>query len=169
MDFSNGLRRGIPGKKACSSRDVRGKPHVRPRWLGTPVEVPSQGQYFLVVEDDDAIRRAIGRAAEGILEVRFATTGQEALEAVRGPLPRFVLLDFVLPDMDGLQILVRLRAEPRCRALPVVIFSSLRDERRRQQTLSAGADEWVAKPDHPTQLRDAVRALLGRWGAPTPP
>jgi twitching motility two-component system response regulator PilH len=129
------------------------------------VEEPVQGHFVLVVEDDDAIRRAVGRAANGLIGVRFATTGKEALEALRGPLPRFVLLDFVLPDLDGLQVLRRLRAEPRCGALPVIIFSSLRDERRRQQALSEGADAWVAKPDHPEQLRQAVQDLVRRWGA----
>lgn len=128
------------------------------------MEVPVQGPFFLVVEDDEVIRRAVGRAAKGLMDLRFATTGQEALEALRGPLPSFVLLDFALPDMDGLQVLRLLRAKPGCGALPVIIFSSLRDEERRQQTLAAGANEWVAKPDHPTQLRDAVRTLLARWG-----
>ena len=123
--------------------------------------------FFLAVEDDDAIRRAIGKAADGVLGVRFATTGQEALRALRGPLPRFVLLDFGLPDMDGLQVLRQVRADPRCAALPVVVFSSLRDERRRSDTLAAGADDWVAKPDHPAELRQAVRALCARWGAPS--
>ena len=132
----------------------------------SPVEAPSLEPFFLVVEDDDAIRRAIGRAAKGVLDVRFASTGEEALEALRGPLPTFVLLDFVLPDMDGLQVLRRLRAEPRCGALPVVVFSSLRDERRRSDTLSAGANDWVAKPDHPAELRQAVRDLCARWGSP---
>ena len=128
------------------------------------MEAPLLEPFFLVVEDDATIRRAIGRAVGGVLDARFATTGLEALEALRGPLPRFVLLDFVLPDMDGLQVLRRLRADPRSRGLPVVIFSSLRDERRRQQTLAAGADAWMPKPDHPTELRKTVQALCAQWG-----
>lgn len=122
--------------------------------------------FVLVVEDDDAIRRAIGRAVGGVLDARFATTGHEALEALRGPLPSFVLLDFALPDMDGLEVLRRLRADPRSRALPVVIFSSLGDEQRRRRTLDAGADAWVPKPDHPVELRKAVQALCAQWGRP---
>lgn len=128
------------------------------------VDALASEPFFLVVEDDDAIRRAIGRAADGLVGVRFAPTGRDALEALRGPLPAFVLLDFVLPDMDGLQVLRRLRAEPGWAGLPVVIFSSLRDERRREQALAEGADDWVAKPDHPSELREAVRALCSRWG-----
>lgn len=121
-----------------------------------------------MVEDDAAIRRAIGRAAGGVLDARFATTGLEALDALRGPRPTFVLLDFVLPDMDGLEILRRLRADSRLHGLPVIIFSSLRDEGRRQRTLAAGADAWVSKPDHPTELRKTVQALCAQWGRPSP-
>ena len=134
--------------------------------LGGWVDASLPGPFFLVVEDDDAIRRAIGKAADGLLDVRFAQNGQEALEALRGPLPSFVLLDFVLPDLDGLQVVRRLRADPRWAACPVIIFSSLRDERRRKDTLSAGANDWVAKPDHPAELRQAVRSLCARWGPP---
>lgn len=135
--------------------------------IAGPVDALAPEPFFLVVEDDEAIRRGIGRAAKGVLPVRFAPTGQEALSALSGPLPRFVLLDFVLPDMDGLQVLRRLRADPRCAGLPVVIFSSLTDEGRRQQTLAAGADAWVAKPDHPEELRRAVQGLCARWGTPS--
>lgn len=132
-----------------------------------PVDALPRQPFFLVVEDDDAIRRAIGRAAQGVLDVRFAPTGQEALDALQGPLPLFVLLDFVLPDMDGLQVLRRLRSDPRCTPLPVIIFSSLQDEGRRRQTLAAGANAWVAKPDHPAELRDAVHGLCAQWGRPS--
>jgi twitching motility two-component system response regulator PilH len=135
--------------------------------IAGPVEALATEPFFLVVEDDEVIRRGIGRAANGGLAVRFAPTGQEALDALRGPLPRFVLLDFGLPDMDGLQVLRRLRADPRCGSLPVIIFSSLRDDARRQQTLAAGADAWVAKPDHPEELRQAVQGLCARWGNPS--
>jgi len=122
--------------------------------------------FFLAVEDDEDIRRAIAKAARGVLEVRFARTGGEALEALRGPLPRFVLLDFVLPDMDGLALLRQVRADARCATLPIVVFSSLQDERRRKQTLAAGANDWVTKPDDPQGLREAVRAQCARWGQP---
>jgi CheY-like chemotaxis protein len=119
--------------------------------------------FFLAVEDDGAIRRSIAKAADGLLGVRFAATGGEAIAALRGPLPRFVLLDFVLPDMDGLQVLRHLRADPRWAALPVVVFSSMQDARRRAEALAAGASDWVTKPDRPAELRDAVRAQCQRW------
>lgn len=123
--------------------------------------------HFLVVEDDAVIRRAVGRAARGLLEPRFAETATAALDALRaGPLPRFVLLDFVLPDGDGLQVLRQVRADPRLSAVPVVMFSSQQDPAKAQQTMQAGAQAWVRKPDDPHELREAVRAICLEWGGP---
>lgn len=123
--------------------------------------------HVLVVEDDAVIRRAVGRAARGLMEVRFADSATAALDALRaGPLPRFVLLDFVLPDGDGLQVLRQVRADPRFSGVPVVMFSSLLDPSKAQQTMQAGAQAWVHKPDDPHQLREAVRALCLEWGGP---
>lgn len=126
-------------------------------------------QHFLVVEDDPIIRRAVGRGARGLMEARFAESGQAALEALRQqPLPRFVLLDYMLPDLNGLEVLRRLRADPRCGDLPVLMFSSLEDPARIQQTLQSGADAWVPKPDDPVRLRDLVRSLCIEWGGAQP-
>jgi phage tail-like protein len=130
--------------------------------VGTPV-------HFLVVEDDAVIRRAVGRAARGLMEVRFAETATAAMDALRaGPLPRFVLLDFVLPDGDGLQVLRQVRADPRFSSVPVVMFSSLQDPSKAQLTMQAGAQAWVRKPDDPHELREAVRTLCMEWGGPAP-
>lgn len=108
------------------------------------------------------------RAADGVLEARVAETGQQAIEALAGPeLPLFVLLDFRLPDMDGIQVVRRLRSDPRCRSLPVVVFSSVQDPRRIQQTLEAGADAWVPKPNDPAALRETVRTLCQKWAGAT--
>lgn len=123
--------------------------------------------HFLVVEDDAVIRRAVDRAARGLMEARFAESVTAALDALRsGPLPRFVLLDYVLPDGDGLHVLRQLRADARFASVPVVMFSSLQDPHKAQQTLAAGAQAWVRKPDDPHDLREAVRALCLEWGGP---
>ncbi|MHB1261768.1 MAG: response regulator [Thermoplasmatota archaeon] len=126
--------------------------------------MPATPEHFLAVEDDEVIRRAIGRGANGLLEPRFAETGKAALDALGGELPRFVLLDYMLPDMDGLQVLRRLRSDARWARLPIVMFSSVKDPARIQATLEAGADAWVPKPDDPEALRDAVRRLCTQWG-----
>ena len=120
-----------------------------------------------MVEDDPIIGRAVGRAADGVLPARLAKTGAEAIAALLDrPLPRFVLLDFRLPDMDGLQVLRHLRADPDCRSLPVIFFSSLQDRELIERTLAAGANDWIPKPDDPRSLHNTVRDLCQRWGKP---
>lgn len=131
--------------------------------------LPPPAAHFLVVEDDPIIGRAVCSAADGVLVPRLAQTGGQALTALLDrPLPRFVLLDFRLPDMDGLQVLRRLRADPECRQLPVIVFSSLQDRERIERTLAAGADDWVLKPDDPGSLQRTVRQLCERWGVQDP-
>ena len=123
--------------------------------------------YLLVVEDDPVIGPAVCAAAQALLPARLAQTGAQAIAALRErPLPRFVLLDFRLPDMDGLQVLKAVRADPACRALPIILFSSLTDPAAIERTLAAGADAWVTKPDDPPSLRRLVLELCQRWGSP---
>jgi CheY-like chemotaxis protein len=124
------------------------------------------GRVCLVVEDDAIIRNAIGRAMGSLVEPRFAENGEQALEQLATPvLPQFVLLDFLLPDCTGLDIVESMRADPRLHDVPVIIFSSLDAPERRQQALAAGANDWVAKPDEPAHLVKTVQQLCQRWGS----
>lgn len=119
----------------------------------------------LLVEDDQVLQRAIVRAARGVADVVVAGTGREGLaHAEAGLVPCVVLLDFALPDIDGIQVLRALRARPGLDGVPIVLFSSLRDPARRIEALAAGAVDWVDKPDEPTALRDVVRALCETYG-----
>lgn len=119
---------------------------------------------ILAVEDDAVVQRGIARAVGGEASVGFAGTGAAALQALAGgALPAFVLLDFVLPDMDGIQVLRRLRAEARTRFVPVVMFSSVRDARRVEEALAAGANSWVVKRDDPQAFADCIRAVCRYW------
>lgn len=120
---------------------------------------------LLLVEDDPVLQRAIVRAAHGVATVVVAGTGREGLAHVAaGMSPCVVLLDFVLPDLDGIQVLRALRARPGLQGVPIVLFSSLRDPARRREALAAGAADWVEKPDDPVALRDVVRGLCARYG-----
>lgn len=118
----------------------------------------------LLVEDDPVLQRAIVRAAKGVADVVVAATGREGLACAEAGLhPSVVLLDFVLPDIDGIQVLRALRARPDLNDVPVVLFSSLRDAAVRRQALAAGATDWVDKPDDPSALQDIVRKLCAKY------
>lgn len=122
------------------------------------------GSQVLLVEDDPVLQRAIRRAAAGVADIAVTGTGSEGLAWLETrPLPSVVLLDFMLPDLDGIGVLRALRARPLLRHLPVVLFSSLHDPRRREEALEAGATEWVDKPDDPATLRHVVRTLCAKY------
>ena len=131
---------------------------------------------ILLVEDnadDEALTlRALNKSkvANTIVVVR---DGAEALDylfcsgayADRNPLdlPQVILLDLKLPKVDGLEVLRRLRAEPRTHMLPVVILTSSKEEQDLVNAYSSGANSYVRKPVDFNQFVDAIRQLGLYW------
>ena len=78
--------------------------------------------------------------------VQFVTSGSAALEYLHRPaLPGLVLLDVSMPEMDGLEVLERMRSEPELAALPVVMYTALSDEKRRNRAMELGASDYLVK------------------------
>ena len=120
-----------------------------------------------LVEDDDSIRELVlytlhttGFEAEGF---RNAADFWQALEK---ELPQLVLLDIMLPDEDGLQILKRLRAGAETADLPVMMLTAKSSEYDRVVGLDSGADDYMPKPFGMMELVSRVRALLRRAAKP---
>jgi len=102
----------------------------------------------LIVEDDPDVVALVERWLERDGHaVEHVVDGAAALEALRrDPLPRLVLLDVMLPKMDGFEVLQRLRAEPRTRHLPVVMVTSFSRDRDAARGRELGANDYVVKP-----------------------
>jgi two-component system KDP operon response regulator KdpE len=121
----------------------------------------------LVVDDEPAIRRLLrtSLAAQG-WRVAQAESGAAALASVAAAAPDVVLLDLGLPDIDGMEVLRRLRAGS---AVPVVVLTAREDERAKVAALDGGADDYVTKPfgtaELVARLRTALRHRLQREGA----
>jgi two-component system KDP operon response regulator KdpE len=121
----------------------------------------------LVVDDEPAIRRLLrtSLATQGWRVVE-AANGAAALAAVAAAAPDVVLLDLGLPDIDGMEVLRRLRAAS---AVPVVVLTAREDERAKVAALDGGADDYVTKPfgtaELVARLRTALRHRLQREGA----
>jgi DNA-binding response OmpR family regulator len=103
---------------------------------------------ILIVEDDPdlvaLLKRWLGRDGH---RVEHAANGVAALEALkRDPLPHLVLLDVMLPKMDGFEVLQQLRAEPRTRSVPVVMVTSFSRDRDAARGRELGANDYVVKP-----------------------
>jgi DNA-binding response OmpR family regulator len=117
----------------------------------------------LIVEDDADINatlqeamRLAGYDAVGVL------SGEDAFIEVERRCPDLVLLDQMLPDIDGVEICRRLRVAPRTKRVPIIFLTARTEEQARVRGLSAGADDYVVKPFSMQELVLRVRGLLRR-------
>jgi DNA-binding response OmpR family regulator len=117
----------------------------------------------LVVEDEPDIRSLIVHHLERDgFRCRTAASGGEALARVRSGTPDLMVLDLMLPGMDGLEVCRRLRADPATAALPIIMLTAKADEIDRVVGLEMGADDYLAKPFSTKELVARVRAVLRR-------
>ena len=123
----------------------------------------------LVVEDEPDIRNLIvHHLTRDGFRCRTAATGTEALGRVRSAPPDLVVLDLMLPEMDGLEVCRRLRGDPATAALPLIMLTAKADEVDRIVGLELGADDYLVKPFSPKELVARVRAVLRRVQARSP-
>lgn len=87
--------------------------------------------------------------------------GLEVISAIEsGLLPDIIVLDVVMPGLDGFSVCERVKSDPRTRMIPIILVTGLEDLRDKVRGLEAGADDFITKPFHPTELRARVRSLL---------
>ncbi len=125
------------------------------------------GPDVLVVEDEPDIRTLIVHHLERDgFRCRAVASGAEALQRVRAATPDLVVLDLMLPGMDGLEVCRRLRADPGSARVPIIMLTAKADEVDRVLGLEMGADDYVVKPFSPKELVARVRAVLRRARPP---
>lgn len=118
---------------------------------------------ILVVEDDPDIAQLVARYLEKAgFEVDRAANGRDALHRIGERPPDVLVLDLMLPQVDGLEICRRLRADEATAAVPVIMLTARAEESERIVGLEIGADDYLAKPFSPNELVARVRALLRR-------
>ena len=124
-------------------------------------------QKILVVDDDPGIRDVVCFALQKAgYATAVAADGEQALARFAADKPALVVLDILMPELDGVEVCRRLRADPRGRATPIVFLSSKDDEVDRIVGLEVGGDDYMAKPFSPRELVARVRAILRRASAP---
>jgi two-component system alkaline phosphatase synthesis response regulator PhoP len=118
---------------------------------------------ILVVEDDpdiaDLIRHYLEKAR---YTVQCISSGGAVMPSVRAEKPDLVVLDLMLPELDGLMVCQAMRAEPSTAAIPIIVVTARADEADRIKGLELGADDYVTKPFSPKELAARVTALLRR-------
>jgi two-component system phosphate regulon response regulator PhoB len=118
---------------------------------------------ILVVDDEpDMVELIDTNLTAAGFSVLMAATGQEALRLARTQQPQLILLDVMLPELDGLEICKRLRLDPATRAIPIVMLTARASEIDRVLGLELGADDYVTKPFSVRELVLRVKKLLNR-------
>lgn len=119
---------------------------------------------LLVVEDDPDLSNLLAEifSVAGFEVRRAANRAQINAEVNKPILPDLILLDIVLPDADGMQILARLRAHPKFARMPVVMMTGKAEASDVKAGLAAGADGYIGKPFKMSALMAAVNLVLGR-------
>ena len=118
--------------------------------------------HILLIEDEpniaEAIRFLLGRDG---WQVTVLTTGQGAIDEIARLCPQLVILDLMLPVRSGLQILTDIRTDPATQDLPVLMLTAKGQERDREAALAAGVSNFMTKPFDNSEMRAAVRTLMG--------
>ena len=115
----------------------------------------------LVVDDNAVSLMLVGRilGMEGY-EMLTAESGAEAIRCVEQTPPDLIIMDVMMPDMDGYELCRRLRQNPASARLPIFMLTAMSDENERQRGLAAGANDYLGKPFNLEELRQRVKLLL---------
>jgi two-component system KDP operon response regulator KdpE len=126
---------------------------------------PASGPRILVVDDEPAIRRAVTtNLARHGFRVEEAETGQQAIDLYSSFRPDVMILDLTLPDLDGLQVIERIRERA---STPIIILSVRGSERDKVSALDLGADDYLTKPFSVNELLARIRVALRHLARPT--
>jgi len=124
---------------------------------------------ILTIEDTASFRKLIKMTLEFEgFHVIEASDGQSGLDLAHSATPDLILLDLMMPGMDGLQVCQQLKACPHLRAIPIVLLSSSDDSNDIEACLQLGAQNYLMKPFRPKMLIDVVREQLPPVALPSP-
>ncbi|MBC7929985.1 MAG: response regulator [Rubrivivax sp.] len=123
----------------------------------------TSGLRILLVDDDNTLRKltqaALRREGYAVIE---AVGGEEALKQIEREIPDLIILDFMMPDLNGIEVLKALRSTPRTARLPVIMLTGMGDEESLREAFDAGATDYLSKPFSTPQLTARIRACLSR-------
>lgn len=125
-------------------------------------EADLYGNRILIVDDADITREliAIYLRSAGYQNIQMAADGFEALEMVKTFNPQLMILDLIMPNKDGTQVLKELRANPSTRKLPILVQTTLTNAEDRNEAWKSGATDIITKPTHKLELLSRVKVQL---------
>ena len=132
--------------------------------------MPTENAQILIIEDEPEIAELIGFHAERSgMHARAVHNGRLALDLIRREKPDLIVLDLMLPDLDGLELCRRLKRDDATRAIPIVMVTAKGEEADVVAGIELGADDYVTKPFSPRVLMARLRNALRRAGSQDEP
>ncbi len=130
--------------------------------LPSPPEAPRQPPLILVVEDEPTNQAILQTVVEDFIGARalLAGDGQEALAAIRGERPDLIILDLMMPVLDGFAVAQQLKGNPETAAIPIIALTAMARQQDEEAAFRAGCDAYVAKPFDLATVEVAIRTRL---------
>ena len=125
-----------------------------------PVEFSGNRPVVLIAEDEPDMQRFLKSELQKDYDVIAATDGVQALEKAEHFLPDIILLDMMMPEMDGLEVCQALRKRPATLKIPVILLTARADEETKFEALQMGANDFLAKPFSSTELQARIKNLI---------
>lgn len=133
--------------------------------LGSDDQSVAQLPLVLVVDDNEDNLSLLAFLVEQLdCQILTAVDGKTALDLMECHQPSLILLDMMLPDLDGLEVLSRIRQNPVNAKIPVIAVTAMARPQDRERILSAGCDEYVTKPYNVDEIDALMRRYLGQSG-----
>lgn len=122
---------------------------------------------ILIIDDDlDTLRLVSLMLQRQGYEIITATNGKQGVEKTLEDKPQLILLDVMMPDMDGYEVARRIRENPITVGIPILMFTAKTQLDDKVAGFEVGVDDYLTKPTHPSELQAHVKALLSRSAQP---
>jgi putative two-component system response regulator len=123
----------------------------------------SEKSRVLIVDDEPGNIKILSNVLSSDYVMSVATNGKQALEIARVQAPDIVLLDMVMPEMDGIEVCQALKADPATRDIPVIFVTSMSDTLNEERGLDAGAVDYISKPISPPIVKARVKIHIQNY------
>jgi len=117
---------------------------------------------ILIADDEAGIRLTLGKVLDKDYVVLEATNGEEAVEIAKGQKPDLILMDLIMPKMDGYAACSQIKADPATKGIPVVILTAIGHEFNKKFAKEMGAEAYITKPFNIQGLTDVITPLLAK-------
>ncbi len=115
---------------------------------------------ILIVDDETGVRLTLNRMLEKDYTVLEASNGEEALDIVKKQKPDLILMDLMMPKMDGYTACSKIKTDPETKAIPVVMLSAIGHKLNKKFANEMGADGYITKPFTPQELSDVLTSQI---------